>query len=90
MTGRSFALVGFNFILSALSFHFQHWPATFLFVLSVDEPHQPRRGQGRLAQKQVLHLGEIDDRQELRCIDAQPLSRIEKSRPSARNPRLLP
>jgi hypothetical protein len=37
MTGRSFAPVGFDFTLSALSFHFQHWPATFLLVLSVDD-----------------------------------------------------
>ena len=37
MTGRSFAPVGFDFTLSALSFHFQHWPAAFLLVLSVDD-----------------------------------------------------
>ena len=37
MTGHSFAPVGFDFTLSALSFHFQHWPATFLLVLSVNE-----------------------------------------------------
>ena len=37
-TARRFAPVGFDFTLSALSSHFQHWPATFLLVLSVDDP----------------------------------------------------
>ena len=37
MTGRSLAPVGFDFTLSALSFPFQHWPATFLLVFSVDD-----------------------------------------------------
>jgi hypothetical protein len=37
MTGRPFAPVGFDFILSALFFHFRDWPATFLLVLSVDD-----------------------------------------------------
>ena len=37
MTGRSFAPVGSDFTLSALSFHFQHWPAASLPVLSVDD-----------------------------------------------------
>ena len=36
-TGRSFAPDGFDFTLSALSFRFQHWPATSLLVLSVDD-----------------------------------------------------
>ena len=37
MAGRLFAPVGFDFTLSALFFHFQDWPATFLLVLSVDD-----------------------------------------------------
>ena len=37
MTGRSFARVGFDFTLSALSFLFQHWLATFLLVFSMDD-----------------------------------------------------
>src|SRR5262249_23590403 len=36
LTGRAFAPVGFDFTLSALSFHFQHSPAIFLLPLSVD------------------------------------------------------
>ena len=37
MTGRSFAPDGFDFTFSALCFHFQDLPATFLLVLSVDD-----------------------------------------------------
>ena len=37
MTGGPFAPGGFDFTLSALFFHFQDWPATFLLVLSVDD-----------------------------------------------------
>jgi len=35
ITGRPFAPVGFAFTFSALSFHFQGWPATSLLVLWV-------------------------------------------------------